>query len=164
MAFDIQSIIDSLKQLGNWGDSSGNQTQNNGAQAFAAPNSSWSPTQGTGPTLGSLAGNSLTEGVNANYGGSGFGGSSNGLGMNLGTAQLGLGGLSAISNIFNGIQGNKLARDQFKFTKDITNTNLNNQIQSYNTALGDRINSRAFTQGESSGWAQDYLDKNRLSR
>ena len=87
-----------------------------------------------------------------------------GLGMNVGTGQLALGGLGALNSIFGGLQSGRLAKDQFNFTKDITNTNLNNSVKSYNTALEDRVNSRAAVQGESSSWAQDYLDKNRLSR
>lgn len=160
MALDIQSIMDALGKLGNWG--GGNQATDP-AGAFTTPQSTaiWSPTDVGTPSFGAFAGNNLTEGVNANYGG-GLGGS--GLGLNLGTAQLGIGGLAAIGSIFNGLQANKLAKDQFKFTKDITNTNLNNQIKSYNTSLSDRINSRTYTQGQDQSVADDYLAKNRLSR
>lgn len=159
MALDIQSIMDALGKLGSWG--SGNDASNPSA-AFTTPQSTevWSPTSVAAPSFGTMAGNSLTDGSAANVAGA----AGSGFGMNLGTAQLGLGGLAAIGSIFNGLQANKLAKDQFKFTKDITNTNLNNQIQSYNTALSDRINSRTYTQGQDQSVADDYLAKNRLSR
>lgn len=87
-----------------------------------------------------------------------------GLGMNIGTAQLGLGGLQALAGIWGSHQANKLAKDQFKFTKDITNTNLANQIQSYNTALSDRSNTRAVMEGRDQASAQAYVDQNKLRR
>lgn len=87
-----------------------------------------------------------------------------GLGMNIGTGQLALGGLSSLAGIWGALNSNKLANQQFKFTKDTTNTNLNNQIKSYNTALEDRITARAATQGQDSAYVNDYLNKNRLTR
>ena len=91
-------------------------------------------------------------------------GASSGLnfGMNIPTAQLALGGLNTAANLWGGLQAQKLARDQFNFTKNMATTNLANQTQSYNTALSDKINARAKTQGMSSQEAQAYLDKNRL--
>ena len=75
-----------------------------------------------------------------------------------------LGGIQAIGNLWAAFQSAKLAKKQFKFTKDITNTNLNNQIKSYNTALTDRITSRAHTQGMSKDEANAYLASHSLSR
>lgn len=86
------------------------------------------------------------------------------LGMNIPTFQLGLGLLSSLGGLYGVSQANKLARDSFNFTKDVTNTNLNNQIKSYNTALEDRSRSRAVQEGRSQESAQEYIDRNSLSR
>lgn len=86
-----------------------------------------------------------------------------GLGMNLDTAKLALSGLGTIGNLWAAFQAQKLAKRQFDFTKRITETNLANQVKSYNTTLEDRSRSRAFTEGQSSAQAQAYIDKNRLN-
>lgn len=86
------------------------------------------------------------------------------LGFNVPTFQLGLGALGSLANIYGGFQANKLAKDQLSFTKDITNTNLNNSIQSYNTALEDRARSRATAENRSQSSADEYIEKNKLSR
>ena len=108
---------------------------------------------GLGSLLSGAAGNNPTD-SNALSGILQKPGASNGLGaglgMNIGTGQLALGGLSALTGIWGALGQNKLANQQFKFTKDTTNTNLNNQIKSYNTALEDRITARAATQGQDS--------------
>lgn len=83
-------------------------------------------------------------------------------GFNIPTAQLGLGALNSVGGLWGGLQAQKLARDQFNFTKNMATTNLANQTQSYNTALTDKINARAKTQGMTSQETQAYLDKNRL--
>ena len=116
---------------------------------------------GTGDVAGAVDGNALQSLLQKQGGSSGLGA---GLGMNVGTGQLALGGLSALSGIWGAYNSNKLANQQFKFTKDTTNTNLNNQIKSYNTALEDRITARAATQGQDSAYVNDYLNKNRLTR
>ena len=87
-----------------------------------------------------------------------------GLGMNIPTLQLGLGLLSSLGGIYGATQANSLARDQFKFGREVTNTNLTNQIQSYNTALEDRARTRAVQENRSEQSAQDYIDRNRLNR
>ena len=89
---------------------------------------------------------------------------SNGLnfGFNIPTAQLALGGINTAAGLWGGLQAQKLAREQFDFTKNMANRNLANQTQSYNTALTDKINARAKTQGMTAQEAQAYLDKNRL--
>lgn len=85
-------------------------------------------------------------------------------GANMPTVQAGLGALTSLAGLFQGMQANKLARDQFRFTRDVTNTNLNNSITSYNTALSDRANARAKTQGDSDAERDSYVAANRLSR
>ncbi|UZV39848.1 hypothetical protein [Xanthomonas virus PB119] len=87
-----------------------------------------------------------------------------GLGWNMNTAQLGLGALQTVGGLYNAFQGNKLARQQFNFTRDFANTNLNNSIQSYNTQLADRARSRAAVEGQSDAERDQYINDNRLSR
>ena len=84
------------------------------------------------------------------------------LGMNIGTGQLVLGGIGTIGNLWASWQAQKLAKEQFNYQKDITDTNLANQIQSYNTALTDRITSRGFTQGDSQSTIDQYIEENSL--
>lgn len=91
----------------------------------------------------------------------GGGAAGTGLGFNIGTGQLVLGGIQAIGNLWAAWEAQKLAREQFDFTKGVTNTNLGNSIQSYNTQLSDRINSRAFTEGRPEGYADKYIEDNR---
>lgn len=86
----------------------------------------------------------------------------NKIGLNINTANLALSGLQTIGNLFAAFQANKLAKQQFKYTKKVTDANLGNQIQSYNTALTDRINSRYVMEGKSPEQAQSYLDVNKL--
>lgn len=86
---------------------------------------------------------------------------STGLGMNLGTGQLVLGGIQAIGNLWAAWEAQKLAKEQFGFQKDITNTNLANSIQSYNTTLSDRIGARSFMEGRPEGYAQQYIEENK---
>lgn len=154
MAFSIDDILKSLSSYTGLGNSN-----SGGAQTFAAPSGDWSANNST---FGSDVGNSTTQGMQpANVPSAGSG---SGFGLNVGTGQLALGGIQSLAGIFNSMQANKLANQQFKFTKDVTNTNLNNSIKSYNTALSDRANSRYFTQNQSQSDADAYIAANRLSR
>ena len=87
-----------------------------------------------------------------------------GLGFNMPTANLALSGLSTIGNLWAAFQAQKLARQQFKYTKNVTDTNLANQIKSYNTTLADRSYSRAKVEGRDTTSAQSYIDSNSLRR
>jgi hypothetical protein len=87
-----------------------------------------------------------------------------GLGMNIPTFQLALGGLQTIGNLWGAWQANKLAKESFAFQKDFANTNLANQIQSYNTSIEDRARARTFTEGGSDADAQAYIDEHSLRR
>ena len=89
----------------------------------------------------------------------------NKFGMNMPSLQLGLQGLSSLAGIWAANKGLKQAKEQFEFQKGVTNTNLNNSIKSYNTALDDRINARAEQQGNmSQEQVADYKRLNQLSR
>lgn len=98
------------------------------------------------------------------FGNSGGGGT--GLGWNLGTAQLGVNAIGAIGGMYNALQANKLAKNQFNFTKEVTNTNLNNQIKSYNTELEGRALARGRLDGKEDprAYADQYTEKNKLTR
>jgi len=96
--------------------------------------------------------------------GAGAAGLGAGLGWNVGTGHLALGGLGAIGNMWNAFQANGLAKKQFEFQRNTTNTNLANQIKSYNTALSDRARSRAVTEGQSDEQRDRYIADNRMSR
>ena len=87
-----------------------------------------------------------------------------GLGKNIGTGQLGLQGLNSLSGIWSGMKANKLGEQSFKLNKQMANTNLNNQLKSYNTALEDKGRARAQFEGQDAATAQAYIDKNRLTR
>lgn len=97
-----------------------------------------------------------------NYGG----GAGTGLGWNTETLGLGIQGLASIGGLYNAYQSNKLAKEQFNFTKEVTNTNLNNQIKTFNTTMEDRARARARLDGREDveGYTKDYMDKNRISR
>ena len=129
-----------------------------GAQSFPAGDTAAGMTTGAVPTTGALNQDQLASRLKGMQGGSGTG-----LGFNIGTGQLALGGLSALANLWGANKQMKLAEDQFDFTKKIATTNLNNQVKSYNTTLEDRIRSRAAMEGSSSAEAEAYLNKNRLN-
>lgn len=85
------------------------------------------------------------------------------LGLNFDTANLALAGLSTIGNLWAAFQAQKLAKKQFNYTKQVTDTNLANQIKTYNTALSDRAGNRAVVYGDQ-GYAQKYIDANSLTK
>lgn len=131
------------------------QNQN---QSFSTPAMNYQPGSSIGMDFSGSTGN-------PNPATSLFGsGSASQLGMNIPTFQLGLSALGSLSNIYAGFQANKLAKDQLSFTKDITNTNLNNSIKSYNTQLEDRARSRATAENRDQSTADAYIAANRLSR
>lgn len=70
---------------------------------------------------------------------------------------------ASLASIWSGIQQNRLARDNFNLQKGVMDTNLANQISSYNTALEDRVAGR-YSQREAAAnqsEINDYLDRNR---
>lgn len=89
------------------------------------------------------------------------GGGASGL---LGLGQIGLGAFGSIGGLMNSRNMLGLARDQFNHARDVTNTNLTNQIQSYNTALSDRARTRAAMEGRDMESANKYIEENKLRR
>jgi hypothetical protein len=82
----------------------------------------------------------------------------------------GVGGLQGISGIigslgglYSAFQGAKLAKDSLAFQKQAYTKNLQNQTQSYNTALTDRARTRGVMEGQSSQQVDDYISQNKLS-
>ena len=126
----------------------------NNNQNFNTPAMNYIP----GATIG------MNAGIGVDSPTSFLSGSANQLGMNVPTFQLGLGALGSLANIYSGFQANKLAKDQLNFTKSVTNTNLNNQIKSYNTALEDRARSRATAENRDQSSADAYIAANKLTR
>lgn len=90
-----------------------------------------------------------------------FGNGSTGL---LGLGKLGLSGIGAFGGLMQSRKMLDLAQDQFKHTRDVANTNLTNQIQSYNTALTDRARTRAVMEGRDQASADKYIEENKLRR
>jgi len=79
-----------------------------------------------------------------------------------GMGQFGLGAIQVLGSLWNSFQQNKLAKEAFNFQKDAFNINLENQEQSYNTALEDRINARYVTEGKSQAEADAYIQEHSL--
>lgn len=90
-----------------------------------------------------------------------FGG---GLGMNMDTAKLALSGIGTLGSLYGAFQAAGLAKKQFNYTRDVTETNLANQLKTYNTQLTDRANNRAIVEGRTPGETQSYIDRNQLTR
>lgn len=140
----------------------GNQTPQPAAMSWMSNNNQNFNTPAMNYNPGAAIGMSTNLGTSAPT--SFLSGSANQLGMNVPTFQLGLGALGSLANIYSGFQANKLAKDQLNFTKSVTNTNLNNQIKSYNTALEDRARSRATAENRDQSSADAYIAANKLTR
>lgn len=87
------------------------------------------------------------------------------IGFNLPTAWTALQGLSTVGNLWGAYQGNKMARKQLALSTDAYNTNLTNQIKSYNTQLEDRVRGRhSPTNAAGQAKADAYIAANKLTR
>lgn len=86
-------------------------------------------------------------------------------GWNMGTLNTGFKGLATLGNLWGAYQGNKLARKQLALSTDAYNTNLTNQIKSYNTQLEDRIRGRhSPTNAVGQAEATKQIEANKLVR
>lgn len=87
------------------------------------------------------------------------------IGWNMPTLRTGFQGLSTLGNLWGAFQGNKLARKQFSLASDAYNTNLTNQIKTYNTSLEERIKGRHPTNDVAAQAKADaYIAANKLTR
>ena len=76
-----------------------------------------------------------------------------------------MGGLQAANGLwgaYNGMQQNKLVKQQMANSLNQWNKNYANQVASYNTRLEDRQNARVAAQGDYHQDTASYMEKNRL--
>jgi hypothetical protein len=113
-----------------------NPTSNESLGMNFSPDLGGMPNWGNDPTVTGSYGDAPTfDPMSNQQGGSDFG-------WNIPTALTALQGLSTVGNLWGAYQGNKMARKQLALSTDAYNTNLTNQIKSYNTQLEDRIRGR----------------------
>lgn len=101
--------------------------------------------------------NAQTNALNKQAANSGFG-------FNLGTMNGIMGGLNSLGQLWGARQGMKLAKDQWKTQKSVLNTNMMNQIQSYNNSLKDRLDTRAHMEGRDQASADAQYDERKARR
>jgi len=101
--------------------------------------------------------NAQTNALNKQSANSGFG-------FNLGTMNGIMGGLTSLGQLWGARQGMKLAKDQWKTQKSVLNTNMMNQIQSYNNSLKDRLDTRAHMEGRDQASADSQYDERKARR
>jgi hypothetical protein len=152
----------SFGQFGSLGNSSDylsdfqmNPTSNESLGMNFSPDLGGMPNWGNDPTVTGSYGDAPTFDPTGNQQG----------GWNTDTLQTGLQGLATIGNLWGAFQGNKLARKQLSLATDAYNTNLTNQIKSYNTQLEDRIRGRyAPTNAAGQAEATRQIEANKLVR
>lgn len=79
-----------------------------------------------------------------------------------GGAGLILGGVQVLGNLWSSFQAHKMAKEQMAFAREQWDTNLENQTQTYNTSLEDRIRGRYAKGTRSEGQLQGEIDKHSL--
>ena len=79
-----------------------------------------------------------------------------------GGAGLILGGVQVLGNLWSSYQAHKMAKEQMSFAREQWDTNLQNQTQTYNTALEDRIRGRYAEGVRSDSEVQGEIDRNSL--
>lgn len=73
-----------------------------------------------------------------------------------------IGGIQTLGSLWNSYQQHKIAKEQIGLQREAFRTNLENNTQTYNTALEDRIRSRHNFTGQGESDTQAYLDENKL--
>lgn len=136
-----------------------NPTANESLGMNFSPDLGGMPNWGNDPTVTGSFGDAPTfDPIGNQQGGSD-------LGWNMGTLNTGFKGLATLGSLWGAFQGNKLARKQFSAAQDAYNTNLTNQIKSYNTQLEDRIRGRhAPTNAIGQAEATRQIEANKLVR
>ena len=72
------------------------------------------------------------------------------------------GGIQALGDLWMSWKGLQLAGDTLDFQKEAWSTNLENQEQSYNTALADKAHARAAYTGQNRQQTRRYINQNSL--
>lgn len=85
-----------------------------------------------------------------------------GLGANIGTGQLVLGGLGTLGNLWTAWNANQLAQQSFAFNKTLASQNYANQAQSYNTNLTGMESARASMENLTPAQVSAYDSANSL--
>ena len=75
-----------------------------------------------------------------------------------------MGGLNSLGQLWGSWQAQKLAKDQWKTQKNVLNTNMMNQIQSYNNQLRDKLDTRAHMEGRSQESADQQYEERKARR
>jgi hypothetical protein len=73
-----------------------------------------------------------------------------------------LGGVQVLGNLWSSYQAHKIAKEQMAFAREQWDTNLENQTQTYNTALEDRIRGRYAAGVRSDSEVQNEIDRHSL--
>ena len=85
-------------------------------------------------------------------------------GFNMNTFNNTVGGLSSLAQLWQGYEAQKMAKDQWKTQKTILNTNMMNQIQSYNSSLKDRMDTRAKMEGRDQASADAQYEERKAQK
>ena len=85
-------------------------------------------------------------------------------GNNIPTWGLGFQGLSALTNLWQGLEANKIAKQSLSMQRDFGNANLNNSISAYNTSLENKAAYKADMQGWSDQQKADYIAAHKATR
>ena len=79
-----------------------------------------------------------------------------------GGANMLLGGVHVLCNLWAAYQARKMAKEQMAFARGQWNTNLANQTKTYNTALEDRIRGRYAAGDRTENQIQSEIDRHSL--
>lgn len=130
---DYSLVPNAQQQMGSWGQPNLNLM----GQVPPPPMFDYSlGGQGMTPAMGMGGAQGLQLGGNNGYAGNSLG---SGFGMNMPTFALGLQGLNSLGSLYMGAKSLDLANKQFSSAKNIADTNMRNQTQSYNDTLENKL-------------------------